>query len=410
MIGGTAQLVLDRTHEHVAQQQRIAAAMTAHALGDLDLAGGLEVLLDHQALAAFARTGLVGGDRDGAGIHMCAAVLALGHHLGPLDHLELGPARGAVDRHPVALPGAVGVQGVGEHRAARVVHQRREVVLGGDPGREHGLVATVAVVLLGLEVERLEPLVGAQVQLEGIVGAVVRAPLRKRCQAALGGGVGPVEAQPAARVDLHRRIREPPVDQVEVVGGLVHEQAAAVGLVAVPAAEVVRAVLGVQHPLEHHRDHLADLAGRDDLLQRGVAGAVAVVEGHHHRAAGAIDRLLDRAGRGGVDGQRLLDHHVGPGVQGAHHVLGVEAVHAGDDHAVHRLLGDDLLELVRSSQPRPGESLVPALVVLATGGVHVDQGDQLGDVGVGAGDRVEEHLAAVTGADHGVTGGHVSPE
>ena len=91
-------------------------------------------------------------------------------------------------------------------------------------------------------------------------------------------------------------------------------------------------------------------------------------------------------------------------------MLGVEAVHAGDDHAVHRLLGDDLLELVRSSQPRPGESLVPALVVLATGGVHVDQGDQLGDVGVGAGDRVEEHLAAVAGADDGIAGGHVSPE
>src|SRR5699024_11410142 len=128
--------------------------------------------------------------------------------------------------------------------AAGVVHDRGEVVLGGDAVREDGLVAPVSVVLLGLEVEGLEPFVGTQVQLERVVGAVVRAALGQQLLPAGGGVVLAVEAQTAPGVDPRGGVREPPVDQVEVVGGLVHEQAAAVGLVAVPAADVVRAVLG----------------------------------------------------------------------------------------------------------------------------------------------------------------------
>ena len=54
------------------------------------------------------------------------------------------------------------------------------------------------------------------------------------------------------------RDAEPEVDQVEVVRGLVHQQPAAVALVAVPAPEVVGPVAGVQHPLEVHASHLAD--------------------------------------------------------------------------------------------------------------------------------------------------------
>ena len=52
-----------------------------------------------------------------------------------------------------------------------------------------------------------------------------------------------------------------------MVGHLVDEKAAAVGLVAVPAAEVVRAVHRVEHPLEGHGDDLADLA-TDELIEK----------------------------------------------------------------------------------------------------------------------------------------------
>src|SRR5699024_4541170 len=104
----------------------------------------------------------------------------------------------------------------------------------------------------------------------GVVGAVVGAALGQGGASLRGGVVGPVEPQPAAGVDACGHRVGPPVDQIEVVGGLVDEQAAAVGLVAVPAPEVVGPVGGVQDPLEVHRDHLADLSGGDDLLQGGV--------------------------------------------------------------------------------------------------------------------------------------------
>ena len=191
--------------------------------------------------------------------------------------------------------------------------------------------------------------------------------------------------------------------------GLVDEQPAAVGLVAMPAAEVVGAVGGVQHPLEDHRDHLADLPGGDDLLQGGVARAVAVVEGHQHLAAGAVDGFLDASGAGGIDGQGLLDDHVGPRVQHAHHVLGVQAVRGGDDHPVHREALDELLELLGPGRLGVGELLEAAPVVLAPRGIGVDQRDQLGDVGVGTGDRIEVHLGAVAGTDDGIAGGHEGP-
>ena len=87
-------------------------------------------------------------------------------------------------------------------------------------------------------------------------------------------------------------------------------------------------------------------------------------------------------------------------------MLGVEAVHARDDHAVHALLGDDLLELLGAREDDVREGGDAVAVELPAGRVHVEQGHQLGHVGVGAGDRVEVHLGAVAGSDEGVAGAH----
>src|SRR5690606_23674239 len=116
---------------------------------------------------------------------------------------------------------------------------------------------------------------------------VLRAARRARHEPACGGVAGAVEPQPAAAVHPGGDVVEPPADQVEVMAGLVHEQPARALLVAVPAAEVVGAVRGVQQPLEVHRGDLADAARREELAQRAVARRVAVVERHDHRAAGA---------------------------------------------------------------------------------------------------------------------------
>src|SRR5690606_13780461 len=94
---------------------------------------------------------------------------------------------------------------------------------------------------------------------------------------------------------------------------------------------------------------------------------------------------------------------------GADHVLRVEAVHARDDHAVHLLLGDDLLELIGTGEDHVREGGDAVAVELPPGRVDVQQRHELGDVGVGACDRVEVHLGSVAGADQGVAGGHVSP-
>src|SRR6516165_11518641 len=71
-------------------------------------------------------------------------------------------------------------------------------------------------------------------------------------------GLRPVEHAPAARGDPLRHASEPPVEQVEVMRGLVHEKAAGIRPVPVPAAEIVGTVIGVELPFEIHRGDVTD--------------------------------------------------------------------------------------------------------------------------------------------------------
>ena len=96
------------------------------------------------------------------------------------------------------------------------------------------------------------------------------------------GVVSAVEPQAALRGDPRGRRAGPPVQEVEMVAGLVDLQAAAVGLVAVPAAEVVRAMQAVQGFLELHEEDLAQAAGTHDRIDGSAGGAVAGVVGREH--------------------------------------------------------------------------------------------------------------------------------
>ena len=187
---------------------------------------------------------------------------------------------------------------------------------------------------------------------------------------------------------------------------LVHQQAAGVLLLAVPAAEVVGAVHGVERPLEVHRGDLADLAGRDDLAQRRVPRGVPVVEGHDDVAAGLADRARDPPAARPVDGQRLLDDDVGPRGERPRHQLGVRVVGRGHDDDVDGLLGDHLLEAVGRVLRQPGGPAEgrrdDALVVVHPARVGVEQRDEGGDVRVLPDDRVDVHARPVAGAGHGV--------
>ena len=66
---------------------------------------------------------------------------------------------------------------------------------------------------------------------------------------------------------------DPEVNQVEVMGGFMDEQSAAVPLVPVPAPEVVCAVAGIQRPFEVNRGHLADGVIHDQFPDLGMMGA-----------------------------------------------------------------------------------------------------------------------------------------
>jgi hypothetical protein len=70
----------------------------------------------------------------------------------------------------------------------------------------------------------------------------------------------------AERRDFQERRVEPPVDEVEVMGGLVDPERAAPLAQPVPAAEVVGAVLGVEIPGEVHGGDPPDRAREQYLL------------------------------------------------------------------------------------------------------------------------------------------------
>src|SRR5699024_9438104 len=245
-----------------------------------------------------------------------------------------------------------------------VAHGHGEVVLDGDAGAEHVLVTVVAVQVLGVQEQALELGVGGQVQGERVAGGEQVTPQRRSlAQAPRGRVLRPVEAQPTESEHRLRDVREPPVHQVEVVGGLVHGEPAGAVLLPVPAAEVVRTVHRVQAPLEVYGGHRADRALGDQPAHRGVPRRVAVVARHGQRAGGLLGGAHDALQAGHVDGHRLLGDHVQPAVQPGDDVVGVRGVLAGDDQHVRSGTGEHLLELLggevgRSVVPGGGEGRV----------------------------------------------------
>ena len=119
-----------------------------------------------------------------------------------------------------------------------------------------------------------------------------------------------------------------------MVRGLVHHQAAGVLLVAMPAAEVVGAVAGVEQPVEVHREHLADDAGHEQVLDLGARRRVAVVEGDPHVRPVLLLRVDDALALLRVGGHRLLGDHVAAQLHRPADVVRRGGVLGGDDHAV----------------------------------------------------------------------------
>jgi len=127
---------------------------------------------------------------------------------------------------------------------------------------------------------------------------------------------------------------------------------------------------------------------------------------HHHLSTGALDRIRDPPGALGIDGQRLLDHHVDTGIQRAGDQVGVRVVGRGDDRPVGPGFGYQPLEVVGATgghraDVEPGVAQ-PAAMHAQPSGVGLDERNQLPVLAMLAGHGVEVHLHAVTGSDHHV--------
>ena len=192
------------------------------------------------------------------------AAVGVGQHRRPFHHIELGAALVAVDRDPIALPGRVGIEGVAERRARWRSRRSPRGCLRWSrldrirPGRGGSRRTTRCRGRAPAAEGRLR-----RSSSHGLCDALMGAPLRR-------GVPSRVRQRSPLRRTARRRGRtparechEPPVHKIEVVRRLVNQQATGVGLVAVPAAEVVRAVGGVEHPFERDRQRSADRAVLD---------------------------------------------------------------------------------------------------------------------------------------------------
>jgi len=173
---------------------------------------------------------------------------------------------------------------------------------------------------------------------------------------------------------------------------LVNHEAARVGLVAVPAPEIVGTVRGVQHPVKVDGKDVPDDAGHQQILDLRPRGGISVVE--------RDEALLARPALGVDDGLALdlIRRHwlfgddVTAQFHGTDDVLVVVAVARRHDDHVRLALGDHLVELVvRVADHVLPLRLGPLQTLRHSSGVAVADAHQLAGVRVRLGDSGRVH-------------------
>ncbi|MNZ69726.1 hypothetical protein D3C78_880360 [compost metagenome] len=248
----------------------------------------------------------------------------------------------AVEGNMVALDRHIGVERIGDLHAAGIADRGAHGVGNVDFLAEDAGIAHIAVHRRRVLIESIEERIGAQIH--GIIalafvrtGATACSPER---------AVLAIVQQLSEALHFHGIGIEIPVQKIEMVGGLVHEQAAGMFGKGVPAAEIIRAVLVIEIPVKIDRGDGADCTLVDKLLDACGGGRETIVEGDVHTAAAFRLRGANTVNlfRGG--GHGLFADDIGPAFQRADDDVVVSIVRRADDDEFRALLFHHPVEIV----------------------------------------------------------------
>src|SRR5690554_2549936 len=89
-----------------------------------------------------------------------------------------------------------------------------------------------------------------------------------------------------------------------------NQEAAAVALIPVPAAEIIRSMLGIKQPFKVDRGHIANYPVPDEFSDLSIMRSVPIVEGYPQAASRLLDRVEDGLTFLCVNGQRFLSDDI----------------------------------------------------------------------------------------------------
>ena len=158
----------------------------------------------------------------------------------------------------------------------------------------------------------------------------------------LGGRAAATWAASAGDLD-GARLAEQPGDQVEVGVHHIHRQG--VQAEVIPGPQQRGAALDLQHP-----QRPVPLAGYR-LAQLLVGGAEPGEHVNERLPAGGLLGSDDAAGVLQRGGQRQLDQHIVAGLHGRHRDVGVQGGGQADVHQVHRVVGDQGVQVGGGGEP-----------------------------------------------------------
>ena len=168
------------------------------------------------------------------------------------DHKKFQTAFGAVEADPIAFVGTMGTKGVVHDHIVLITDHYTHIVFNINPVRENALIPDISIVFFIFKVQLVKIRAFGYGKCKGIFLCcrIIFCPGVKFFDAPLFSIFPAVKFQIPHRIDCFRPGLDPPVDQVEVMGGFVDHQAAGIPFVPVPASEIIRPVIGVQKPFK----------------------------------------------------------------------------------------------------------------------------------------------------------------